>query len=95
MAAHCCYYYRDCVADELIQAGWVSSNMVVIHIYICVFSSSSCTSWALYTILPIHTKIPSAVCNLVPQSAKTQFRLGFCIYPYSIIQRNLAGNPQF
>ena len=61
------------------QAGRVSNTHIRVYIS---GSDLVCTQY-----YPIHTKIPSAACDLVPQSAKTKFRLGFCIYPYSMVLR--------
>ena len=70
------------ILGHLAIVCWFSNT----HIYICVYDyvllqhASNWTRSALYTILyPFTLKIPSAACNLVPQSAKTKFRLGFCI----------------
>ena len=65
-----------CVADELIHvhAGCVSNTHTA---HICVYSS-----WirsGLYTIL-LHSH-QCYQCDLVPQSTKTKFSLGFCIDP--------------
>ena len=37
---------------------------------------------------PFTPKFSSAACDLVPQSATTKFRLGFCLYPFYMEDAN-------